>query len=68
MRLKPPVSEDEAFHILLTNAALSWGPGEASLLHEQLRSIASAMATVSALDIPEDTEPLFAENPVGLEP
>ena len=62
MRLKPPVTSDEAFHLLLSNATMTWGPTEAALLHDQLRGIADAMAVISALNIPVETEPLFGED------
>jgi hypothetical protein len=63
MRLKPALSADEAFQLLSASATLTWGPSAAAGLTTQLRSIAEAMAVVGALDIPEDTEPLFGEDP-----
>ncbi|KKB81186.1 hypothetical protein VW35_03335 [Devosia soli] len=62
MRLKPPVSFDEAYRSLAQNAVLTWGTSAAARMDPQLQSIACAMETVSALDIPDSVEPLFGEN------
>jgi hypothetical protein len=62
MRLKPPPSADEAYRALSLSASLSWGVGETALMDSHLRAIADAMAAVAALDIPDEVEPLFAED------
>lgn len=62
MRLKPPVSADEAYRSLSLNATLSWGATDAAAMDTHLRNIAAAMAEVSALDIPDDVEPIFGED------
>jgi hypothetical protein len=65
MRLKPPPSADEVFHVLSANASLSWGPSAAGEIATNLHSIADAMSVVAALDIPDETEPLFGEDPAA---
>ncbi|WEK05291.1 MAG: hypothetical protein P0Y65_03250 [Candidatus Devosia phytovorans] len=62
MRLKPPVSFEEAYNYLSQNAVLVWGDASAARMEPQLQSIAKAMAVVGALDIPDEVEPLFGEN------
>lgn len=62
MRMKPPPSSDEAYKFLTLSAVYSWGTAEAALMETHLRAIADAMAVVAALDIPDDVEPLFAED------
>ena len=62
LRLKPAVSPEEALQYLSLNATLVWGVDHAAKMAPQLKSIADAMAVVSALDIPEDVEPLFGED------
>jgi hypothetical protein len=62
MRLKPPVSADLAYQYLSLNAALVWGLGDAAKMDGHLHSIASAMAEVSALEIPDAVEPIFGED------
>jgi hypothetical protein len=62
MRIKPPVSDEQAYQYLSLNAALVWGAADAALMDTQLHAIASAMAEVSALAIPDDVEPIFGED------
>ena len=62
MRLKPAVSPEEAYGFLSQNAVLVWGAAAAAKMDPQLNSIASAMAVVSSLEIPDEIEPLFGEN------
>jgi len=62
VRLQPPVSFEEAYRYLSQNAILVWGVIPAARMNPQLQSIAQAMATVSALDVPDEVEPLFGEN------
>ena len=67
MRLKPAPSADEAHQILSATATLTWGPAAAAEISTNLRSIAEAMAVVAALEIPDETEPLFGEDPAAYE-
>lgn len=62
MRLKPPVSLDHARNYLMSCAELAWDGPQALELGPILDGIANAMAVVSALDIPDDIEPLFGED------
>jgi hypothetical protein len=62
VRLQPPVSFEEAYRYLSQNAVLVWGVTDAARMNPQLQSIAHAMATVSAIDVPAEVEPLFGEN------
>jgi len=62
VRLKPPVSQDQAAAFLTQSANLSWGKAVADELAPLLDGIARSMATVSALDIPDEVEPLFGED------
>lgn len=62
VRLKPPVSQDQAAAFLTQSAKLAWGDAVASELEPLLEGIARSMETVSALDIPDDIEPLFGED------
>jgi len=62
LRLKPPVSAEEAYRSLSLNATQSWGAADAAAMDSQLHAIAAAMAEVSALDIPYDVEPIFGED------
>ena len=66
MRLKPPVSNDEAYRYLSLNAALVWGVEDAAKMDEHLHSIARSMSVVGALEVPESIEPLFGED-IGLD-
>ncbi|MEO8540397.1 MAG: hypothetical protein ABI577_11705 [bacterium] len=66
MRLKPALSAEEAFQFLSASAVLTWGAAAASEITTNLRSIAEAMAVVGALDIPDETEPLFGEDPARM--
>jgi len=62
VRLKPPVSVDQAGTFLSMSAELSWGSDAVAELMPLLDGIAKSMATVSALDIPDEVEPLFGED------
>jgi hypothetical protein len=56
MRLKPPVSENEASGWLREQAVARWG--EVTPQQERsLTDLAKAMAAISAVEIPESTEP-----------
>ena len=62
MRIKPAVSPEEAYRYLSQNAVMVWGEAAATRMEPQLQSISSAMAVVSALEIPDEIEPLFGED------
>ena len=58
MRLYPPVSEEEAFEWLRREAVAQWGPDLEPQLESTLKTLAEAMAAVSATELPENVEPL----------
>lgn len=62
MRIKPPVSAEQAYQYLSINAAMVWGVADAAAMDTHLHSIANAMAEVSALEIPDAVEPIFGED------
>ena len=62
MRIKPAVSPEEAYRYLSQNAVMVWGEAAATRMEPQLQSISSAMAVVSALEIPDEIEPLFGDD------
>jgi hypothetical protein len=62
MRIKPAVDQEEAYRLLSLNAALVWGLEEAAGMDTHLRAIAQSMSVISALDIPDEVEPLFGED------
>ena len=59
MRLKPPVSTEEALTWLKDQAASTWGVEITPELEKMLTPTAEAMAAVSAAAIPEEIEPLL---------
>lgn len=59
MRLHPPVTTDEAYAWLKGQAASTWGEDRAGELDENLKTMAEAMALISAVELPDDLEPLF---------
>ena len=59
MRLHPPVSTEEALTWLTAQAKMTWGEERLPELSENLAAIAEAMAIISAVDLPDDLEPLF---------
>lgn len=59
MRLHPAVSEDEALNWLRAQALQSWGEERLPELEASLRRLAEAMALVSAVQLPDEMEPLF---------
>ena len=67
MRLKPPISAEEAYRYLSVNAALVWVLEDAAKMAGTIKTIAGSMAEVSALDIPDEVEPLFGED-IGTDP
>lgn len=59
MRLHPPVSTEEALTWLTAQAQMTWGEERLPELSDNLAAIAEAMAIISAVDLPDDLEPLF---------
>lgn len=59
MRLYPPVSDQEALEWLTQEAVATWGKEREADLREMLKSIAEAMAAVSAVELPEEVEPAW---------
>ena len=59
MRLHPPVSQDEALKWLSAQASLTWGDEKATAMAADLDILAEAMAIISAIELPDDLEPLF---------
>lgn len=59
MRLHPAVTEEEAFTSLMSKAVALWGAESARELEGALKTLAEAMAAVSAMNISEEVEPLF---------
>ena len=59
MRLYPPVTKDEAFAFLMSQATALWGAQAAKDMEAQLERLAESMAAVSAVQLPENLEPLF---------
>ena len=59
MRLKPPVTVDEALDWLEKQAVADWGVEPDPELRKTLTATAEAMAAVSTAEVPEDTEPLL---------
>jgi hypothetical protein len=53
------VSETEALEWLTREAVERWGKERESELREMLKSIAEAMAAVSAVELPEEVEPAW---------
>ena len=56
MRLRPAVTEEEAFAWLTAEARARWTE-VSDELSAALRSLAKAMAAVSNVSLPEDVEP-----------
>lgn len=59
MRLHPAVTKEEATEWLTTQAKASWGEERLPELQENIDAIAEAMAIISAVELPDDLEPLF---------
>lgn len=59
MRLNPAVSKEEALEWLTIQAKFTWGEDRLPELQENLEIIAEAMAIISAVELPDDLEPLF---------
>jgi hypothetical protein len=59
MRLKPPVSEEDAFEWLKAQVVAAWGVEVTPELEKNLRVAAEAMARISAVEVPDDIEPLL---------
>ena len=59
MRLKPPVTQDEAFEWLKAQVVAAWGVEVTPELEKNLHLTAEAMARISAVELDEDIEPLL---------
>jgi hypothetical protein len=59
VRLYPPVTVEEALEWLKRQAQQEWDAGPTPQLEESLRPLAEAMATVSAIVLPEEIEPFL---------
>lgn len=59
MRLHPAVTKEEATEWLTGQAKASWGEERLPELKENIDAIAEAMAIISAVELPDDLEPLF---------
>jgi hypothetical protein len=59
MRLHPAVTQAEALEWLTTQAQDTWGEERLDALKPNLESLAEAMSAVSAVELPDDLEPLF---------
>jgi hypothetical protein len=59
MRLKPPVSFEEALAWLTAEACSTWGVESTPELAEALTPMAQNMVAISAAEVPADTEPLL---------
>ncbi|MDZ7728062.1 MAG: hypothetical protein U5Q44_07630 [Dehalococcoidia bacterium] len=59
MRLHPAVTKDEALEWLTEQARVTWGEDRVPELKDNLESMADAMAAISAVELPDDVEPLF---------
>ena len=60
MRLKPPVTEEQALEWLKAQVVAAWGGEVTPDLENNLRVTARAMARISAVELPnEDVEPLL---------
>ena len=59
MRLYPPVSQEEAQTWLTAQATMAWGADRATELSKDLSNMAEAMAIISAVELPDELEPLF---------
>jgi hypothetical protein len=59
MRLKPPVDEETALQWLKTQVAAAWGVEMTPELERRLRETAASVAAISAVELPEEIEPLL---------
>ena len=59
MRLHPAVSADEAYSWLKEQAVGLPNAEQPADLDDALRQMAADMAAISAVDLPEELEPLF---------
>jgi hypothetical protein len=58
MQVYPPVEKQEMLKYLTAHAHLIWGD-ELPFNEQVLDTVAEAMAIVTAIDVPDDVEPLF---------
>jgi hypothetical protein len=59
MRLKPPITFEEALTWLTAQAVGAWGVEETDELKASLTPMAQNMVAISAAEVPADTEPLL---------
>jgi hypothetical protein len=59
MRLKPPITFEEALAWLTAQAVSAWGVQESDELKASLTPMAHNMVAISAAEVPADTEPLL---------
>jgi len=59
MRLKPPITFEEALTWLTAQAVSAWGVEDSDELKASLTSMAENMVAISAAEVPADTEPLL---------
>ena len=59
MRLKPPISFEEALAWLTMQARTTWGVEDSEELMAALTPMAHNMVAISAAEVPTDTEPLL---------
>jgi hypothetical protein len=59
MRLYPPVTSEEAIAFLTREAVVSWGASCISDLAKEIARVGKDIASLSEVDIEDDTEPLF---------
>lgn len=58
MRIYPPVSKEEMLDYLSAQSKLLW-PENPPVSDTVLDTVAEAMAMISAIDVPDEVEPLF---------
>jgi hypothetical protein len=59
VRLYPPVSQEEAQTWLTAQAANTLGEEAAATMADDLTTMAEAMSIISAVELPDELEPLF---------
>ena len=58
MRVYPPVPKEEMADYLAAQAKLMWGD-EPRISEKVMDTVAEALSMVSAIEVPDDVEPLF---------
>ena len=59
MRLYPPVTTEEAIDWLTKQATETYGPEPTEALATDIAAMAKAMASLSAIELDDELEPLF---------